>query len=43
MVFLHAVPVGHGGSDIDHVVIGPAAFTRSTRNIILPSEDLGWR
>lgn len=30
---LHAVPVGERGSDIDHVVIGPAAvFTLNTKN-----------
>ncbi|MHA7305580.1 nuclease-related domain-containing protein [Arthrobacter sp. TMN-49] len=32
-VVLHAVPVGAGGSDIDHVVIGPAGvFTLNTKN-----------
>jgi hypothetical protein len=30
---LHAVPVGHKGSDIDHVVIGPpGVFTLNTKN-----------
>jgi len=30
---LHAVPVGSGGADIDHVVIGPAGvFTINTKN-----------
>ncbi|MBG6212216.1 hypothetical protein RCH23_000129 [Cryobacterium sp. CAN_C3] len=30
---LHAVPVGSGSSDIDHVVIGPAGvFTINTKN-----------
>jgi hypothetical protein len=30
---LHAVPVGHRGSDIDHVVIGPAGvFTLNTKH-----------
>lgn len=28
--FLHAVPVGDRGADIDHVVIGPGGSTRST-------------
>jgi len=31
--FLHAVPVGENGSDIDHVVIGPSGvFTVNTKN-----------
>jgi hypothetical protein len=31
--YLHSVPVGSGGSDIDHVLIGPAGvFTINTKN-----------
>jgi hypothetical protein len=29
---LHSVPIGERGSDIDHVVLGPAEFSRSTRS-----------
>lgn len=31
--FLHAIPVGHRGSDIDHLLIGPGGvFTINTKN-----------